>query len=755
MKKFRLISTFRFRSILLRTVLFLGLFLLFTTGSLYYAIRNIIANNYKQSEYSNTLSLLSKVSDSTNTMIQQLLLQMDKILDHSSTTSLMVAPERQNFQRSLDVSNMIYNFASENELLDNGFLYIYGSEQIFTSAKEVKSKNEWEYAELLDSWLLNENMLDQTLAIEDSSIHLLRYYPNHKPLSVFVLAINKEMFYDRIMGSLVHENPSIFVYTKEGTPVFSEFITYPDPKMLQVTTCDFSQDTKKVYSIEDNPHTSLCLYRDPDTAWYYLHFLETADLSPNLATVLKVIAPFSILLLLGVILLSLYITYAIYLPIENTVTSMIGMKPPEEAKKGNPKTVGNTLDYIKNTFFYTKEQNQSLSHILNEVAPAIMDQLFSSLLEEEPADTSQVERTLAALHSDFSITGHYILLALQAIPADPEGTSDIEQKMYILSLQKMAADYWSNKLSFHILHMKNNLLACILFYPKEEAKVKVKLTLTQYQRMLEQATKDYPFTAVLGQSRLYNHISKLHDAYVDAQADLNYHLYYIGEKETPSPQSNQSDTSYYQSQVRHMLQLSINGNNEEANSLAQILVKSVSHTQDISVYLSINSAILEQMVAARMNIPPLPTPLDNSEEPESENLRLQKWEQFLPVLLSETLAKFSRWGQNNKQNHIENAIQYIKTNYYNSSLSLDSVSQYVGISSSYLSMLFNELLNQNFIDYVRQYRVSQAQQLLKATNYTITEIGYKTGFNSPNNFIRVFKRFTGKTPGVYRNLNDT
>jgi AraC-like DNA-binding protein len=49
-----------------------------------------------------------------------------------------------------------------------------------------------------------------------------------------------------------------------------------------------------------------------------------------------------------------------------------------------------------------------------------------------------------------------------------------------------------------------------------------------------------------------------------------------------------------------------------------------------------------------------------------------------------------------------------------------------------------------------RYRLGRAKELLIHTGYSISEIGLKTGFNSSQSFIRVFKRYEQMTPGQFR-----
>lgn len=94
--------------------------------------------------------------------------------------------------------------------------------------------------------------------------------------------------------------------------------------------------------------------------------------------------------------------------------------------------------------------------------------------------------------------------------------------------------------------------------------------------------------------------------------------------------------------------------------------------------------------------------------------------------------------------------QYLKTNYMNYGLSLESVADLIGVSSSYLSVLFKKEAEINFIDYLTDLRISAAKELLKDPLRSAGEIAEKTGFESSSYFTRAFKRKTGMTPTEYR-----
>lgn len=70
-----------------------------------------------------------------------------------------------------------------------------------------------------------------------------------------------------------------------------------------------------------------------------------------------------------------------------------------------------------------------------------------------------------------------------------------------------------------------------------------------------------------------------------------------------------------------------------------------------------------------------------------------------------------------------------------------------------LSVLINQDLNQHFFDFVNEYCIKNAQDILKDVSknkLTILEILYEVGFNSKSSFKTAFKKHIGKTPTQYR-----
>ena len=134
----------------------------------------------------------------------------------------------------------------------------------------------------------------------------------------------------------------------------------------------------------------------------------------------------------------------------------------------------------------------------------------------------------------------------------------------------------------------------------------------------------------------------------------------------------------------------------------------------------------------------------------------------LPLVKDLAKAKNLKVVKNSKlksrpeiQLQIEKVKVYMKNEspYLNASFSLGDLASQTNIPIKELSILINHHLNKHFFDFVNEYRVEKAKQLLISPDrkdYTILEILYEVGFNSKSSFNTAFKKHTKLTPTEYR-----
>lgn len=95
------------------------------------------------------------------------------------------------------------------------------------------------------------------------------------------------------------------------------------------------------------------------------------------------------------------------------------------------------------------------------------------------------------------------------------------------------------------------------------------------------------------------------------------------------------------------------------------------------------------------------------------------------------------------------AIQYIEGNISDPALSNAVLASLLGISEVYFRKLFFKRYNISPRQFILDFRIQKARQMLVETPFTVTAIAESCGFSTPNHFCRAFKQRTGLTPTQY------
>jgi two-component system response regulator YesN len=99
---------------------------------------------------------------------------------------------------------------------------------------------------------------------------------------------------------------------------------------------------------------------------------------------------------------------------------------------------------------------------------------------------------------------------------------------------------------------------------------------------------------------------------------------------------------------------------------------------------------------------------------------------------------------------VERITGYIRKHFRNPALKIQDIAGEVHFSTAYLGYLFKKEMKKNVWDFVTELRIEEAKHLLLATDKKRYEIAYEVGYESPEHFSRMFKRYVGVSPAEYR-----
>lgn len=107
---------------------------------------------------------------------------------------------------------------------------------------------------------------------------------------------------------------------------------------------------------------------------------------------------------------------------------------------------------------------------------------------------------------------------------------------------------------------------------------------------------------------------------------------------------------------------------------------------------------------------------------------------------------------NVKYNRVRKFLSYISLNYEND-ISLKDIAESDNVSEAECIRCFKSIIYTTPYKYLLEYRLNKSIDLLKNTDYSITEIGAMVGFNHSSHYIKYFKEHLNMTPLEFRNIN--
>lgn len=98
----------------------------------------------------------------------------------------------------------------------------------------------------------------------------------------------------------------------------------------------------------------------------------------------------------------------------------------------------------------------------------------------------------------------------------------------------------------------------------------------------------------------------------------------------------------------------------------------------------------------------------------------------------------------------EKILRYLNSNFKRCELTADIASKEIGISEKYLSTFLKENTGKTLSLYLDELRIGYAKECLETTVWSNDRIAEQSGFGAVNSFYRVFKKYVGVSPSVYK-----
>lgn len=105
-------------------------------------------------------------------------------------------------------------------------------------------------------------------------------------------------------------------------------------------------------------------------------------------------------------------------------------------------------------------------------------------------------------------------------------------------------------------------------------------------------------------------------------------------------------------------------------------------------------------------------------------------------------------NDNNTEIYVKKAMEFIHMN-YSRKMSIEEMTRFLGLSRKYFSRLFKGITNTTPKDYLMNYRINKACELMNVHSLSISNIARSVGYDDPLLFSKIFKKIKGLSPRDY------
>jgi AraC-like DNA-binding protein len=491
--------------------------------------------------------------------------------------------------------------------------------------------------------------------------------------------------------------------------------------------------------------------------WQYINMVPVNELNAKSKGIAMItLTIIAVCLVLG-ILIALWGTRRVYRPIENLVAHLKG---------------GQALDSETDEVGFVRKRWGELSSTANQLQQQLSDQLplvreiFAlQLLQGRFLHYSGDQLEGMLRRYDVPAGRENSIFVISCDPPQDSGSrfQENDRDLIVFALKNIVGELLqSEDMEGIAINLLNDQIAVWLFRDPEqtdEGQTEVKL----FAERLRMLVSDYlRLPVTIGLSGQSESITDLPELYEEAVLSVRSRIIVGGNQViTHSGGGGASELHYrypleIETHFEHSLQL---GDKEEAERMLAEFAKSMSDNVQkpeliqMSYYRLLTAAI---RTAYLLGIDSAQLSGEAEVDPYGQIRKIstiRELNEWFKLQMVDPIVAYVHGKQHQEHEQlIQKVVRYIEDNYH-FDLSLDQCAQICGLSSHYLSKLFKKTMDVSFIEYLTKIRIERSIELLRTTDLSVSDIAERVGYQTKN-FIRVFKKHIGVTPGQYRGADN-
>lgn len=404
------------------------------------------------------------------------------------------------------------------------------------------------------------------------------------------------------------------------------------------------------------------------------------------------------------------------------------------------------------------EELEKINSILKEKLPVLRENFLFNVIFEMIQNEDEILQ-MASLY-EIEI-GSFLMILAECTTREEKGKHNTH--LYLLGISNMLNDFLNHSYTIYSIYLNNSQAVYIINSQKEVEKKDEKELFELLNQLKKAAVECFNIDLTLVVSTWGNGIVQLPEKYKECIDAINYRFYF-----------DEEDIIYYKDlshffmymddrklkNLKNEILLSVRyGNFTNINKLLLELEETLKKTKTDKQYiLNFYYLLLIEVNMIKAQLSSAINTSNNSEVFENIDYlneitrckNLSELSNILRTSIQRTIEEVQNHNLNKMGSLVKKVIDYIKENYHLNDISLSDISEKFFVSPSYLSRLFKKETGKNLSDFINEYRIEKAKQLLLTTDLKTYEVADRVGIPDPHYFSRLFKRYTGYSPSEYK-----
>lgn len=490
--------------------------------------------------------------------------------------------------------------------------------------------------------------------------------------------------------------------------------------------------------------------------WNYISIIPEKQITKpilNLRVINIIVA--MICMLLG--LIAAYIVSSrIYRPISETILSakkyMTEIGPLTEDKHAK-----NEMDFLSATIEQIVEKNKNLRSTMQKNEAALKEGFILDLLLSSSIDEIQLENKFLQFNISFPYPNFYVLVVLvDKYSGLTREYSERDRSLYFFGLKNISEEVLNNNSYGVMVQTDKDKFAAVLNCAQD-----IDSVIAVADKIRENIKNIFKFTVTIGISSSFSTPNEIGFMYNEAVDFAKSRIVLDGDRIISKKDIAQrgNDTILILSSREEQIFNNIKQGN--INEAIKNIEKAVNTIRKEPGYPA------EEILQFFYSILYTSIRAVNENGWSVSDIFGDNCSLYRDLVENDTVADISGWineilmrmsnfiiekKESKNYSLIESILNYMHAN-YNKDISLNSMADYVSLSTPYLSKLFKSETGENFLEYLTKLRIEKSKELLLDPDYKITTISEKVNFGNAQNYIRIFKKYEGMTPGQYREMS--